>query len=776
MATKRSGARNGRRREKAPKKRPSGRGGVGAKGRSTTRLETKIPESASAVATAPPPVIEPPPVVEMLSSSSDAAPLLIEPPPEMEILASSSDPDPAPPALAPAPIHGKAEFEIGSSNGGQATAMIESANEPASGPVEAPEPAPAPVSFEVSPPPVEPARPAEAAQQPLLFEIGWEVGWQLGGIYTVLKTKAPSMVEEWGDRYCLIGPYNPATADVEFEEQTPDALIRETLERLRRAGVGARYGRWLVPGRPRTILIDHRSRYTRLGEDKYLLWKDHSISTDRDDGEVNDVTAFGFATAEFFRELVGLANGRPILAHFHEWMGGVAVPRIAHLQLPIATVFTTHATLLGRYLASDDPYFYDHLPFTDPDKEAARFNIYPRFAIERAAAHASTVFTTVSEVTAVEAEKLLGRTPEVILPNGLNIERFMAVHEFQNLHRLYKERIHEFVMGHFFPAYEFDLDNTLYFFTSGRYEYRNKGMDIFIEAMARLNWRLKSERAQQQGAKEPEQSPPTIVAFIVTRAATRNINVGVLQNQTMFDELRQTVRRVQEGLGPVLLKAAAHGRFPTAHELFGEEEKIRWKRAMAAWKNRRQPPIVTHDLADDAHDPILTHIRHRGLFNAADDPVKMIFHPDFLTAMSPLLHLDYDQFVRGCHMGIFPSYYEPWGYTPMEAIAMGVPAVTSDLSGFGAYVERHIPDHQERGIYVCKRRQRSFDDSCNALVDYLYQFVKLNRRQRIELRNKVERLGELFDWKELVKNYDEAHEMALERLGRRVGRVEVRLV
>src|SRR5205085_1668019 len=162
---------------------------------------------------------------------------------------------------------------------------------------------------------------------------------------------------------------------------------------------------------------------------------------------------------------------------------------------------------------------------------------------------------TVSEVTAFEAERLLGRAPEAILPNGLNIERFTAVHEFQNLHRVYKERIHEFVMGHFFPAYEFDLDNTLYFFTSGRYEYRNKGMDIFIEAMGRLNWRLKSERGVEQN---PERRDVTVIGFIITRAPTKHINVSVLQNQTMFDELRQTVKTVQEGLGPVLLKAASY--------------------------------------------------------------------------------------------------------------------------------------------------------------------------------------------------------------------------
>ena len=364
-------------------------------------------------------------------------------------------------------------------------------------------------------------------QPPLLFEVAWEVCWQLGGIYTVLRSKAATMLERWGDRYCLIGPYNPSTAAVEFEEQPTYGSIRETLQKLKDGGINCYFGRWLIAGRPRVILIDYRGRYQHLDFDKYLLWQDHRIETNPTDGEVNEVVAFGFAVAEFFRIFTSIVKDRPILAHFHEWMGGVAVPRIAHLKLPIGTIFTTHATLLGRYLAGDNPYFYEHLPFVDPDKEAAKYQIYSRFAIEKAAAHASTVFTTVSEVTNFEAARLLGREPDAILPNGLNIQRFAAPHEFQYLHQKYKERIHEFVMGHFFPSYTFDLDNTLYLVTSGRYEYRNKGMDMYIEALARLNQRLKDVV-----------NAPTVVAFIITKAAVKNVNVQVLQNQSMFEDLR----------------------------------------------------------------------------------------------------------------------------------------------------------------------------------------------------------------------------------------------
>jgi glycogen(starch) synthase len=605
------------------------------------------------------------------------------------------------------------------------------------------------------------------SQPPLLFEVAWEVCWQLGGIYTVLRSKIAAMQKQWGDRYCLIGPYNPVTAAVEFDELPPEEPFAGAVQDLRNQGVPVHYGRWLVPGRPRVILLDYRARFPYLDNDKYLLWKDHGIISYSSDGEENEVIAFGMACAEFLRLMSERVKDRPLLAHFHEWMAGVAVPRIAHLNLPIATVFTTHATLLGRYIAGENPHFYEQLPFLNPDAEAQKYNILPRFQIERAAAHASTVFTTVSEVTATEAEHLLGRTIDRLLPNGLNIHRFAAPHEFQAMHSQYKERINEFVTGHFFPAYTFDLDNTIYLFTSGRYEYRNKGMDLYIESLFRLNQRLKSV---------PD--APTIVAFIVTRAPTRSINVGVLQNHSMYDDLRTWCEELETRIGRRLIRTASKGQLPKFEDLVTEDSMVRLKQSIHAWRNGRQPAIVTHDLIDDHNDAILKHLRHRNLLNAVDDPVKVVFHPEFITHTSPLFNMEYEQFVRGCHMGIFPSYYEPWGYTPMETIAMGLPAVTTDLSGFGAYVNRNVPDNDSDGICVLNRLTAGFDQTVESLVDHLMSFAKLNRRQRIELRNKVERVSEMFDWSHLVGRYHDAHDLAIERLtmGQRAGKFELRMV
>lgn len=588
-----------------------------------------------------------------------------------------------------------------------------------------------------------------------VVETAWEVCWQLGGIYTVLRSKAPSMTARLANRYCLIGPYNQATASIEFEETDEDTPFHRAAAATGRTGMQVHCGRWLVSGKPLVVLIDYLSAWDRLAECKYFLWKDHQIDAG-DEPEVNDVVLFGYLVADYLEQLQTEIEGMPdenrlpIVAHFHEWMGGVAIPVLKRRGADIATVFTTHATLLGRYLASDDPFFYGRLPSIDAYRAAGDRGIFNRFAIERAAAHGADCFTTVSDITAVEAEHLLGRKPDHVLPNGLNIRRFAALHEFQNLHQLYKQAIHEFVMGHFYPSYTFDLDNTIYIFTAGRYEYRNKGIDLFIEALARLNYRLKQEKSGQ-----------TVIAFIVTRAPVRGINVEVLKSQMMFRDLKQTCERISERMTEKLLYTTALGKLPTVEDLLEENAQMALKRQHHAWLRQGWPATCTHDMLNEGEDAILNQLRSCYLNNAPEDPVKVIYHPEFLSGTSPLLGLDYDQFVRGTHLGVFPSYYEPWGYTPMECAALGIPSITSDLAGFGSYIQRQMPDHEKKGLYICRRNQLSFDESANHLVDQLMSFLSLNRRERIEMRNRVESTGDQFDWNLLVENYWKAHALAL---------------
>ncbi len=589
--------------------------------------------------------------------------------------------------------------------------------------------------------------------QALLLEIAWEVCQQLGGIYTVIRSKAPSMADRWGNQYCLIGPYHSA-ASAEFEPAYPAEPLGSAVKAFQALGFVAHYGHWLVTGRPQVILLDTACVGHRVAEIKYFMWERHKISTAAQDDEVDAVLAFGFLVCEFLRVLTEQhAVLPPVVAHFHEWMGASAIPDIRRLNLPVATVFTTHATLLGRYLATGDNWFYDHLPYVNWQAEARRFNIEPRVLLERSAAHGAHVFTTVSDVTAQECEHLLGRKVDLVLPNGLNIERFLARHESENLHKIYKEQIHRFVMSHFFPSYHFNLDRTLYYFTSGRYEYRNKGFDLTIEALARLNHRLKMVR---QGV--------TIVMFIISRKPFHNLNSDVLNNKIMLDGLFNTCMSIKDQLGEQLFKSAATGQMPDLNSLLDEYWRLRLRRNMQTLRTNRLPYVVTHDMFDGDRDEVLNQLRATNLINKEDDPVKIVYHPDFVTTTNPLFGMEYDQFVRGCHLGLFPSYYEPWGYTPLECLARGVPAVASDLSGFGSYIMGRDPSCVKNGLYMVRRKNVGYHQSAEELTEIMQVFAGMGLRERISLRFHAQELSEQFDWKQLSEHYHQAHLMAFERL------------
>ncbi|MEP4535200.1 MAG: glycosyltransferase [Cyclobacteriaceae bacterium] len=589
----------------------------------------------------------------------------------------------------------------------------------------------------------------------LLIETAWEVLNQVGGIYTVIRSKVPTVVPKWDQNYCLLGPYMPHNVSTEFEPiNKSNDVFAKAAQNMRNLGFGVHYGEWLISGRPRVILFDLGSGMPQLGSIKYALWEHHGISSPADDFLLNDVLVFGDMVRIYLTELEKVATNKKIIAHFHEWMAASGLPELRRQKSSVKTIFTTHATLLGRYLAMNDPQFYDHLPFLDWEKEANHFNIQTNASIERAAAHGCHVFSTVSEATAVECRQLLGRDPDVILPNGINNQRFEVFHEFQNMHQDAKNKIHSFTMSHFFSNYSFDLDNTLYFFTSGRYEYLNKGYDLTLEALARLNHRLQTEKSEV-----------TVVMFFITKRPFHGINPNILHSRALLEEFRGTIEAIKEQIGNRLLFesiAKDDNRLPELKDYVDDYWKLRYRRTLQSWKSDNLPPIVTHNLHDDANDEILSFLRTSNLLNHQSDRVKVVYHPDFINYTNPLFSMDYGQFVRGCHLGVFPSYYEPWGYTPLECIASGVPTVTSDLAGFGDYVNENVKDHDKRGIYLVKRNQKSFDEAAGQLANRLYNYIRLNRRQRIELRNRTEASASLFDWATLIKYYDQAHAQAID--------------
>ncbi|KAB1254394.1 Glycogen [starch] synthase; liver [Camelus dromedarius] len=477
----------------------------------------------------------------------------------------------------------------------------------------------------------------------LLFEVAWEVTNKVGGIYTVIQTKAKTTADEWGDNYFLIGPYFEHNMKTQVEQCEPvnDAI-----------------------GRAVSTMNKHGCQVT-----------DH-------------------------------ADGKHVIVQFHEWQAGTGLILSRARKLPIATVFTTHATLLGRYLCAANTDFYNRL------------------------------------------DKVI----DVITPNGLNVKKFSAVHEFQNLHAMYKARIQDFVRGHFYGHLDFDLEKTLFLFIAGRYEFSNKGADIFLESLSRLNFLLRMHK-----------SDVTVVVFFIMPAKTNNFNVETLKGQAVRKQLWDTAHSVKEKFGKKLYDALLRGEIPDMNTILDRDDLTIMKRAIFSTQRQSLPPVTTHNMIDDSTDPILSTIRRIGLFNGRTDRVKVILHPEFLSSTSPLLPMDYEEFVRGCHLGVFPSYYEPWGYTPAECTVMGIPSVTTNLSGFGCFMQEHVADPAAYGIYIVDRRFSSLDDSCNQLTKFLYGFCKQSRRQRIIQRNRTERLSDLLDWRYLGRYYQHARHLTLSR-------------
>ncbi|KNC96136.1 uncharacterized protein SPPG_08523 [Spizellomyces punctatus DAOM BR117] len=501
--------------------------------------------------------------------------------------------------------------------------------------------------------------------KPLLFEIAWEVANKVGGIYTVIKSKAPVTCNEYGDRYCLIGPLSYKTAPMEVEAitQPQSEAMKATLDNLAQRGVKYLYGRWLIEGAPHVLLLDVSSAYHRMNEWKSDLWSIAGIPSPPDDRETNEAIVFGYLVAWFLGEFLHQQqslrsfpdsevddrhppNTKPaIIAHFHEWLAGVALVLLRKRALNIATIFTTHATLLGRYLCAGDVDFYNNLKFFDVDAEAGKRG---------------------------------------------------------------------FIIG--------------------------------------LNARLKHYN-----------SPVTVVAFIIMPASTHSFTVDALKGQAVMKQLKDTVTEIQDSIGSRIFDNAARGKIPDASHLVSDQDFVLLKRRIFALKRDSLPPIVTHNMADDKNDPILNQMRQVKLFNAPEDRVKMIFHPEFLSSNSPLLGLDYEEFVRGCHLGVFPSYYEPWGYTPAECTVMGVPSITTNLSGFGCFMDEMISHPPDYGIYIVDRRLKSVEESCQQLADYMMDFCQKSRRQRINQRNRTERLSDLLDWKRMGLEYVKARWVAIRR-------------
>ncbi len=576
-----------------------------------------------------------------------------------------------------------------------------------------------------------------------LFEISWEVCNKVGGIYTVIESKAATMYVLYGDKYFLIGPYFKDEALVRFSEEKCPPEIERIFAKLKNEGARCHYGKWRIDDvEINTILVDFSNLLVKIRDIKKQLFQNKRFVNK----ELDSYIVWGYIVGRFLEEAKNILDGK-LVAHFHEYLCGASIIYLKRKNVSIPVVFTTHATYLGRIIASSGLELYNLIKKIKPEREACRYKIEDRYILERESALSSTVFTTVSEITDLEARYILGRKADLILPNGLNIARFPSLEVRAINHAQSKKKLLEFVKIFFFPYYKFDTNNSLLYFISGRYEFRNKGIDVFIKALGKLNNMLKKERDGK-----------TIIVFLWIPAKVNGININLLQNKINYDSIKAFVFDSLSELRDKIIESILNQKLPTIRKLFGSDFQYEMKKRMIKFKRRGKPIMATHDVVD-GNDKILKALRKEGLNNSTHDKVKVIYYPVYLSGTDGLINMGYYQAAIGCQLGVFPSIYEPWGYTPLETTALGVPSITTDLSGFGLYIQKRFKRH--RGLYILKRNGVADSEAVNSLAEYLFEYSRLSREERIKRKLEAKRIADLADWRFLVSNYVRAHNLAL---------------
>ncbi len=594
-----------------------------------------------------------------------------------------------------------------------------------------------------------------------VFEASWEVCHKVGGIYTVVKSKA-ALLEEAYPNYFLIGPYFEANAETDFEEDTLPHGFQEVFDELKEEGIVCRFGRWQIKGEPRTVLIDFSGFRSRTDRIKKGLWEDYSIDSLGAGGEFDEAVVWAAAAGRFIELFVkkkqerGEAEGG-FVAHFHEWLAGAGLLHLKKKKVKVGTVFTTHATTLGRTLAAMGRNLYQEIESIKADDEAKSLGVQAKHLTEKVCAKETDVFTTVSEITGIEAEHLLGRKPEVLVLNGLDIEKMPTYEDAAYKHRINREKVHNFLRYYFLPYYYFDIEDTLLLFIVGRYEFKNKGIDLVIDALAKLNDKLKEE-----GSKR------TVICFFWIPRDVHGVRNDISINKSAYSTLHGFVEdhlpHIKEMIVTNIIKSgvAKPDVDSIGCDIFDDEFKSNIKRLEVNFAKKGNPPMSTHNIPYENDDPIIQNLLGKGLDNKEDDPVKAIFYPIYLTGVDGLTDLSYYDAMNACHFGLFPSYYEPWGYTPLECASLAVPSLTSDLGGFGRFLVQKTTGTS--GIYVLKRFKRDRAEVVDEFADILYRFSKFNAKERVQQKILAKEMANYADWKELIKNYFEAHDLALKKV------------
>ncbi len=594
-----------------------------------------------------------------------------------------------------------------------------------------------------------------------LFEVSWEVCNKVGGINTVVVSKADFMNginKELGVKnYILIGPYFRKKAYYEFQEKEPSEVLKNVFLELENLGLKFYYGKWLIKGKPNVILVDFSNFTSNRDFIKTKLWEWYGIDSLNSRWDFEEPMIWSWSIGLLIEKVIERV-GKKAIVHNHEWMAGASILYLKKSKVSnlISTIFTTHATMLGRSLASNSNNFYEEIKNIDSDKKAYELNVQSKHLTEKALAKTVDIFTTVSEVTGLETEKILGRYPDVILYNGLDFNKFPEEKEIPKRYYLNRKKIKEFCNYYFMPYYNFDVENSLILYTMGRSEYKNKGIDIIIDCLGKLNEELKNK----------ENSKNIVFLFFIPYE-----NLGkeqILERSKMLyeeldDKLEDRVNDIKNKIISYLLKKEdINFEKILGNNLLKELEYI----VQDFYSKGNELPLLSTHIVKSNNEIIQGFLRNN-LLNRKEDKVKVVLYPVYLTGADGFLNLDIYQAVSGCDLGLFPSYYEPWGYTPLESVALAVPSLTTNLSGFGKYVERIYENYDEediKGVFILDRKNKSYDSVVDELKNVIKYYSNLSYSDKELYKVSSRKLSLNCNWKNFIERYKYAYQKCIKKL------------
>ena len=537
----------------------------------------------------------------------------------------------------------------------------------------------------------------------MLLETSWEVCNKMGGIYTVLASRAATMTRRHPQDIIFVGPLLAAEGDALPLDFIPTAVPElADWQREASAELGLRLvvGRWAVAGEPAVVLVDFKPLWQEQGELYFEAWKEYGIEGDKGYGDYDESCLFAVAAARVMQSILGYYQPKQQIALFNEWQTGLGLLWL-HLHAPeVKTIFITHATTVGRSIAGNYKELYTYMDAYQGDQMARELGVEAKHTLEKRAAHTADVFATVSRLTAREAKQLLEREP-VVLPNGFHVGASPLSSSLAAKRRKARRLLGAVAS----KLYGTPIDERAYFISlGGRYEYRNKGIDLFIESLYRFS-------QQYQGERE-------IVACLLVPAW-------------------------EAGPRAELQYLLSHPEEPAQQPL--------------------QHPELTHWLYNTDHDRAVAHIRHRGL-DRAEGKVKLLFVPCYLNGIDGIFDLSYYDLLVGMDLTIYPSYYEPWGYTPLESIRYGVPTITTTLAGFGLWAEeeqqtKSFAELKHQPVHIVPRDDRNVDEAIGRIAELIGEQLALTPDEAKAQRRSAYELAKRADWELFYRHYEDAYRL-----------------